>query len=137
MSEVNHYAPPQAQTRVELEGFGGWLAVFGFRLGFSILGSFTQAVGSEDTAERLYFVVTLIVMLGLSSMFARRNRNFVKAYIGVNTAYLILVGIGTAGLMADGDAASSLGFFVGMCLGEFLWFAYLLKSRRVANTFTE
>lgn len=117
--------------------------------GLGAMNSVVPGLGWAIAFELVLDTILVFVVLYLIFLFKDKKKNFPKYYIwylGASIAYLvldyiILVSLSTTNLetqaILDSTLEESLGLLIGTTVVSAVWIAYVLKSKRVAATFTK
>lgn len=149
-------------VKPELTGIGGWLALIAFGQVVGILrflASMATYYGELDAQFWKLFPVTawgeVVINVGLISMFAyttillfRKSRRFPNFFIWqfivtILAPFIAIIWVAlTMGAKAGDAALNSMtpkdwGQIIASVVGAAIWITYILRSRRVRNTFVE
>jgi hypothetical protein len=117
--------------------------------GLEVMNSVVPGLGSAIAFELVLDTILVFVALYLIFLFKDKKKTFPKYYIwylGASVAYLILDYIILASLsttnsemqaILNSTLEESLGSLIGTTIVSAIWIAYMLKSKRVAGTFTK
>jgi hypothetical protein len=142
--------------RSELTGVGGWLLLLivklwisaavrvlgGFSAGVSALGM-TNSSGADVAAELALSAANVLagILAGVAGYLLMRKSAkgplFAKIFLVLDAGYYLLSLLSALGGAASAAGDSFPAWFkpTGYLLASVVWFAYLLRSRRVANTY--
>jgi transglutaminase-like putative cysteine protease len=117
-----------------LTGIAGWLALFIIRLLFAVL---MNAISLEKHLSRMDLVlnITFVILAATAAVLM-----MVKSHYGVKVASVFLLLEASARLLSIWGAAvtnnlPALGRLTGYLINSILWWVYLIRSRRVKNTY--
>lgn len=117
--------------------------------GLGAMNSIVPGLGSTIAFELILDTVLVFIALYLIFLFKDKKKTFPKYYIwylGASVAYPILDYIILASFSTENSEMQSilnstleesLGSLIGTTIVSAIWIAYMLKSKRVAGTFTE
>jgi len=128
----------QTELPQEPKGLGGWLILVGIGLVVNLLQYFAAfvVIGKEPASSISPFFVILLILATVLSLcavllFFYKSRHFPQAFIG-----LIVVGFFvTAATKAQFPGLEIARDLIVQVLAALIWIPYILKSRRVKNTF--
>jgi hypothetical protein len=142
----------------ELTGLGGWLALLGFGLVVSTFRFLLQiggALSSQDPKILAKYpsamipllvidVALLVFFIVVTTLFFNKSHNFPRAFIWLLVTSILepLVGVAWLALtmpaifnVASLFEPKDVGQMIVAVIGAALWIPYVLKSKRVENTF--
>lgn len=131
----------EAWEKARLTGIGGWLYLIAFGTYLSPVFLFfvlAAAFSSGDAAVTAFVMFLFGFSVWIAYLFYNKSKDFPKWYI-VSCVLTILIGWFTVvadqsvGIYNENAVASELG----TTFGYGIWIAYMLRSKRVANTFVE
>ena len=127
----------------KLEGFGGWLALFAFKIYITpivILGSIVWP-GEHNSLEIFLNILIIIAYIWLNYLMTKRKRTYKKWFLGIGIIMIII--FWSIALIANGSSSlytqSQLHHINTVAFWELfnviVWSLYLWNSKRVKNTF--
>jgi hypothetical protein len=125
--------PPPPPPKPAPVGLGGWLWFVGIGQVLSLFGSlFLAALGSRFQGKAFLFIgITAMLSFICTILFFHKDRLFPRAFILQLLLQLAIIVF----LAANGYA--DLGGVLTAIVNTAVWTAYVLKSKRVAATFTK
>jgi hypothetical protein len=147
----------EIKAEKRLEGIGGWLGWFAFTNVIGIFRSFAGLIEYDKIPAIAYekYPIAFYGALGIDIIFIifhiytltllfKHKRVFVKTYIklyfiAVALPFIAIVWISAFSNLPikPSDTQSAIAQSVGIFTGMGLWILYLLKSKRVKNTFVK
>jgi hypothetical protein len=128
----------------KLEGFGGWLALFGLGIFATPISIFLTMIfnpGSYDGLGVSFNAVIIIMYIWLNYLMVKRKKTFKKWFLGIGIGQIILVAIIALGANSEGylytqEELSNINVSAFRTLFYVIvWGLYLWSSKRVKNTF--
>jgi hypothetical protein len=134
---------PKSKSYKELKGLGGWLVLIQINLWASIILYATGIINSIILDSSI--IVFYILLLGLTGytffLMYSKNKKFLKFAIINLWVQLFIPLINTFGLTINAGTPQEAGTIFGslfpLILYSIIWTNYLLKSKRVKNTFVK
>lgn len=124
------------KSEKKLEGFGGWLLLFGFGIFLSTYSSLMELIAlfnsSGSNVLTIINSIWFLLALWLLYLMVKRKRVFKKWFLGVGIASIVLSGLDAFSLTAE---ASYYVVFIRTVLYVVVWSLYLWKSKRAKDTF--
>jgi len=149
--QKNNEQPKVKQTKDQpkkdspkLEGFSGWLALFGLSIFTTPIFIFFSMVTESEAYDWLGIFFNILIIAGyiwLNYLMAKRRKVFKKWFLGIGIAQIVLLGL--IAILANSESylytqselsdintsAFRILFYV------VVWTLYLWNSKRVKNTF--
>lgn len=147
---LNNQAAENKQTvtkdkpKQKLEGFGGWLALFGLGVFATPIFIFLQMVVEPEAYDGLDIFFNILIIFAyawLTYLMVKRRKIFKKWFLGVGIFQVLLTGLIALGANSDtslfseselsdiNTSAFRTLFYV------IIWALYLWNSQRAKNTF--
>jgi|GEM_PF-6175925 len=143
MKKCEHCDEQSKKELQKLEGFHGWLAVFGFSIFVTpifIIYSLLTDLEAYDGVGIIFNILIVIAYIWLNYLMVKTRKEFKKWFLGIGITRIVLVGIIAIGdnyvlpyskseLFNMSVIAFQTIFYVTVCS------LYLWNSKRVKNTF--
>lgn len=132
----------ESEYKKELKGLGGWLIL----VGFTLFGSAVGLVGilflnfyTEDIISALFNITLLILIIVLITNYLNKREQFPRYFIMVSIIEVILMCGFYISLDKNYDDPLLIRFqlrmFANSIVRCIIWIPYMMKSKRVKNTF--
>jgi len=132
------------QNKQKLEGFSGWLALFGLGILVTPISIFFSTIIESQSYDSWGIFLNILIIMGyiwLNYLMIKKKKIFKKWFIRIGISQIILVGLITLVINSESYFHSqaelyeiNLEFF-RLLFYVVIWSLYLCNSKRVKNTF--
>lgn len=142
--DENNQAATKNKSEQKIEGFSGWLALFGLGVFVTPIVIFFQIIvepQSYDGLDIFFNVLIILFYIWLNYLMIKRKKVFKEWFVGISILQIVLVGLialvanSESSLYSQSELSDINTSFFRTIFYVLVWSLYLWNSKRVKNTF--